>query len=60
MATPHDSVGEEKKRRQGWMDLKDNPADFLLRTDDETTDKLWALMIKRGVEPDLSGAWRGR
>ena len=60
VATHNESVVEENKRRQRWMDFKDNPYDFLLRTDDETTDKLWALMIKRGVEPDLSGAWRGR
>ncbi len=47
-------------RDSRWLDFKDDPYEFLLRADDPTTDKLWALMIKRGVEPDLSGAWRGR
>ena len=43
-----------------WPSFRDGPYDWLLCADDPTTDKLWALMIKRGVEPDLSGAWRGR
>ncbi len=43
-----------------WLDFRHDPYEFLLRADDATTGKLWALMIERGVEPDLSGAWRGR
>ena len=43
-----------------WESFRDDPFDFLLCAGDETTDKLWTLMIKRGVEPELSGAWRGR
>ena len=43
-----------------WPSFRADPYEFLLHADDPTTDKLWALMVKRGVEPDLSGAWRGR
>lgn len=50
----------EPNRDSRWLDFQSDPYEFLLRADDETTDKLWTLMIKRGVEPDLSGAWRGR
>ena len=50
----------EANRDSRWLDFRSDPYEFLLLSDDPTTDKLWALMIKRGVEPDLSGAWRGR
>ncbi len=54
------SLEDRQTRDSRWLDFRHDPYEFLLRADDETTDKLWALMIKRGVEPDLSGAWRGR
>ena len=50
----------QPKRYSRWLDFQSDPYEFLLRADDPTTDKLWGLMVKRGVEPDLSGAWRGR
>lgn len=50
----------EPNRASRWREFQSDPYEFLLRADDATTDKLWTLMVKRGVEPDLSGAWRGR
>ncbi len=32
-----------------WCRFRDHPVDWLLRADDETTDKLWALMQRRGA-----------
>jgi hypothetical protein len=36
----------------GWTQLRDNPAAWLMRADDEAADKLWALVEQRaGAKP---------
>lgn len=39
----------EWKAWEGWMKFRDNPHDFLIRCDDETAAKIWAVMVKRGA-----------
>lgn len=39
----------EPNRDSRWLDFQSDPHEFLLRADDSTTAKLWALMQRRGA-----------